>query len=156
MALRLLKAVLKALNDFFIVLKDLGQYGVIVLGVDDENVRFHEVSYHFRDRLLGNLIDEPLDIMLVVSGVDVFNRVATVFLRRRHKTLGCGRLHRAPCLRQCPEPGRVRPIEENEDLRGQVEVGDAFEHQLELGPLLFRPSVDATDFLGHLICWHRD
>jgi hypothetical protein len=49
--------------------------------------------------------------------------------------------------RQRPEPGRVRPVEENEDLRGQVEVGDAFEHELELGLLLESPSVDATYFL---------
>ena len=80
-ALQLLKAVLKALQDARFGRPDDGKHGFFVLCVGDVHVRILEVTDNFRDRLLGHLLDEPLDIMLVVSGVDVFYRVATVFLR---------------------------------------------------------------------------
>ncbi|KOO30296.1 hypothetical protein Ctob_007288 [Chrysochromulina tobinii] len=96
-------------------------------------------------RLRGHLVNEPRAIMLVGSGVDAFDRVTTLILLCGAEPIGRDRLHRAPCLHQRPESGCGGPVEENEDVRGQVKVGDGGEHQLELGLLHDCPIVP----LGH-------
>ena len=75
-ALQLLKAVLKALNDIFIDLQDLGQHGLLVLCVGDAHVWLLEDSINFHRRLSGNQINKTFACRIFSCVVDALNRAS--------------------------------------------------------------------------------